>query len=540
MTRVARRWSGLTLVASGLLVGLVALPGDAQQGPTQAELNAASSTATDWLLPNHDYGGQRFVELAQITRQNAPALRPACAYEVGGTRPFHTNPIVYRGVMYLTTSHATIALDAATCQVRWRHDWVAKARENWPQSRGVALKEGKIVRGTLDGYLLAIDAESGRLLWERAAANADIGETFTMPPVIVDDLVIAGPAGNEVPIKGWVGAFRLEDGEQVWRFNTRPRPGEPGAETWAATDVLTGGGAVWTPFSLDTAKGLLYVPVGNPAPDLYTDVRRGDNLYTNSMVVLDVRSGKLVWHYQAVPNDFHDWDLTQASPLFSAEVNGVRRQLVAVVGKDGLLHVLDREARKHLYQVAVTRRENADVPLTTAGVHACPGVLGGVQWNGPAFSPRTNTLYVNSVEWCGVFKKAESLQHVPGRNYMGGRWVPDPIEQARGWLTAIDASTGAIRWRYASRRPMLAAIAATSADLLFTGELDGTFLVLDARDGTVLHRATVPGPMNGGVVTYQAGGRQYVAATSGSATYFWGATSAPATVTLFAVPLPGS
>src|SRR5262249_12421019 len=238
----------------------------------------------------------------------------------------------------------------------------------------------------------------------------------------------------------------------------------------------------------------LYVPGGNRAPDLFTDVRTGDTLYTNPMVVLDARSGRLVWHYQAVPNDFHDWDLTQTSPLFSADVNGARRQLVAVVGKDGLLHVLDRETRTRVYQVAVTRRENVDPPLTTQGVHRCTRVLGGVQWTGPAFSPRTNTLYVNSVEWCGVFKKAETLQHVPGRNYMGGRWIADPIEQGRGWLTAIDASTGAIRWRYASRRPMLAAIAATSADLLFTGELDGTFLVLDARDGTVLHRATLPGP----------------------------------------------
>src|SRR5215470_12978767 len=184
MTRGMTRWPGLALVASMLLVGLVAVPGDAQQGPTQTELNAAAANASDWLLPNHDYGGQRFVELAQITRENAPSLRPACAYEIGGTRPFYTNPIVYRGVMYLTTSHATIALDAATCQVRWRHDWVAKARENWPQSRGIALKEGKIVRGTLDGYLLTLDAESGRLLWERAAGNADIGETFTMSPVI--------------------------------------------------------------------------------------------------------------------------------------------------------------------------------------------------------------------------------------------------------------------------------------------------------------------------------------------------------------------
>jgi alcohol dehydrogenase (cytochrome c) len=523
-----RAWWGALL-----LVALPILPAWAQPGPTQAALNAAASNAEDWLLTNHDYGGQRFVDVTEINRQNAHALRPICLYQAADLRPFHTNPIVYRGVMYLTTPQATIALDAATCRVRWRHFWRPKARENWPQNRGVAVKDGKVVRGTLDGYLLAFHAETGLVLWERAAADASIGETFTMPPVIFEDLVIVGPAGNEVPIDGWVGAFRLETGEPVWRFKTKPAAGEPGAETWGPTEAKTGGGAVWTPFSLDPVLGLVFVPVGNPAPDYYGDVRRGDNLYSNSLVVLDARTGKLAWHYQAVRHDLHDWDLTQVSPLFSADVNGKSRQLVTVVGKDALLHVLDRESREHLYEVAVSRRENVEVPLTADGVYACPGPLGGVQWNGPAFNPRTNMLYVPSVDWCGTFKKAGVLQHVPGQNYMGGSFTFDPAEPGRGWLTAIDASTGSIRWRYESRRPMLAAVTATSADLLFTGELDGDFLVLDARDGTVLYRFNTGGAMNGGIVTYRLGGKQYVAATSGSAARFWRTPLASATLIIF-------
>jgi alcohol dehydrogenase (cytochrome c) len=343
--------------------------------------------------------------------------------------------------------------------------------------------------------------------------------------------VIVGPAGNEVPIDGWVGAFRLETGEPVWRFKTKPAAGEPGAETWGPTEAKTGGGAVWTPFSLDPVLGLVFVPVGNPAPDYYGDVRRGDNLYSNSLVVLDARTGKLAWHYQALRHDLHDWDLTQVSPLFSADVKGQSRRLVTVVGKDALLHVLDRDSREHLYEVAVSRRLNVDVPFTTEGVHACPGPLGGVQWNGPAFNPRTNMLYVPSVDWCGTFRKAQTLQHVPGQNYMGGSFTPDPVEQGRGWLTAIDASTGSIRWRYESSRPMLAAITATSADLLFTG--DGDFLVLDARDGTVLYRFNTGGAMNGGIVTYRLGGKQYIAATSGSATRFWRTPFGSATLIIF-------
>jgi alcohol dehydrogenase (cytochrome c) len=442
--------------------------------------------------------------------------------------------------MYLTTPYATIALDAVTCRVRWRHDWESKARENFSQNRGIAVKSEKVIRGTRDGYLLAPDAETGRLLWERPAADAAKGETFTMPPVIFEDLIVVGPAGNEVPIKGWVGAFKLDSGEAVWRFNTTPGPGDAGADSWGTTDAVTGGGAVWTPFSLDPLQALVFAAVGNPAPDFNGEVRPGANLYTNALVVLDARTGKLMWHYQAVPHDTHDWDLTQVSPLFSADVNGKRRRLVAVVGKDGLLHVLDRESREHLYEVAVTRRQNTELPITQEAVHVCPGALGGVQWNGPAFNPRTNMLYVASVDWCGTFEKSETLVHVMGLSYLGGRWVADSQEQARGWLTAIDASTGTIRWRYESRRPMLAAVTATSADLLFTGELNGDFLVLDARDGTVLYRHNTGGAINGGIVTYQIGGKQYVAVTSGTATRFWGAAVRPATVTIFSIDASGS
>jgi PQQ-dependent dehydrogenase (methanol/ethanol family) len=437
--------SGRGVPAALLLVALTVLPAQAQSGPTQAELKAAASNAADWLHTNHDYGGQRFVDAKDISRDNASSLRPVCRYELGDLYPFQTNPIVSRGVMYVTTPSATIALDAVTCRLRWRHEWELKARANWPQNRGVAVKAGKVVRGTRDGYLFALDAETGQLLWERAAADAARGETFTMPPLIFEDLVIIGPAGNEIPIKGWVGAFKLESGEPVWRFNTVPRPGEPGAESWGPTTAVTGGGAVWTPVSLDPDRGLVFVATGNPAPDFYGDVRAGANLYANSLIVLEARTGTLVWHYQAVPHDLHDWDLTQVSPLFSAEVKGKMRRLVTVVGKNGLLRVLDRESREALYEVAVSRRENVEQPLTPEGVHVCPGPLGGAQWNGPAFNPRTNMLYVASVDWCGLFRKAEELVHLPGRLYMGGTWLPDTPDQARGWLTAIDASTGVIR-----------------------------------------------------------------------------------------------
>ena len=505
--------------------------------PTQAELNAAQNT-TDWLMPNHDYAGQRFVDLKQINRRNAASLQPVAIYQVADASVFHNNPLVYQGALYVATTNSTMALDAATLEVKWRVDRKPKGPDGWPMNRGAALKDGKLVRGTHDGYLLAYDAADGKLLWERPVLDRKKREAgFTMAPLLYEDLILIGPAGSEAGVKGWVGAFRLEDGEQVWRFNTVPDDGEPGAETWKdAAARETGGGGVWAPFSLDAEKGVLYVPVSNPAPDFYTDSRLGANLYTNSILALDARTGKLKWFYQLVPADFHDWDLTQVSPLFETRANGKMRKLVTTAGKDGMLHVLDRETREHLYEVEVTTRKNVDAPLTMEGAYACPGVLGGVQWNGPAYNPGLNMLFVNAADWCGVFKKAKEFRRGESRGFMGGTYTYDPPEKSRGWLTAIDAATGAVRWKYESQRPLLAAVTTTSAELIFTGELTGDFLVLDARDGKALYRFNAGGPINGGIITYAINGRQYVAVNSGNASGFWRAQRGSATVLLFALP----
>ncbi len=509
--------------------------------PSQAELNAAQTNSTDWLLSNHDYSGQRFTDLKQINQHTISSLRPECMYQAGDTKSFHNNPIVYRGVMYITTSLSTIAIDASNCRALWRHDWKPKSIEIHPPNRGVAIKDGRVVRATTDGYLFALDIETGKLVWEKKVIDTSKNEgSFNIAPVIFDDLVLLGLGISEQGVKGWIGAFKLENGDPVWRFNTVPDDNEPGAETWGNAGArVKGGGAVWSPLSVDPEKGLVYVPVANPAPDFYDDIRPGANLYTCSMIVLDIRTGKLKWHYQAVPHDIHDWDTTQVSPLFETSVAGKNRKLVAVAGKDGLLHVLDRETKEHLYETPVTTRLNPNVPLTTAGVRACPGVLGGVQWNGPAFNPRTNMLYVNAVDWCGTFIKAKELRFVEGQLYMGGSYMADPIEKARGRLTAVDASTGKVVWQYESPKPMLAAVTTTSGDLVFTGELTGDFIALDGRTGKVLYRFNTGGPMNGGVVSYSIRGKQYIAVASGSATGFWGVAPGSSTVVVFALPSRG-
>ena len=506
----------------------------AGSGPSQADLMNPDSA--DWLYHTGNFFGTRYSKLRQLDPANVKQLVVACVFQVGSTETFQTGPLVYRGVMYLTTVRQTVAIDAATCRPRWRHTWQPRDYELWPMNRGVALLRGYVVRGTADGYLLGLDARDGKLLWARHVARPDVGETITMPPLAYDDLVVIGPAGGENNIRGWIGAFRLSDGEPVWRFNNVPGPGEPGAETWANPQcVPQGGGAVWSPLALDPAKGELYVAVTNPTPDLAGHLRPGTNLYTNALVALDVHTGRLQWYDQLLPGDTHDWDLTQVSPLFRETVGGRERNLIATTGKAGVLTVLDRDTHERLYEVAITTRLNAGTPVGSRPARVCPGIHGGVEWNGPAYDPHTHLLYVPAVDWCGTYQAGRTARYVPGTQYMGGGYATDSADRARGWLTAVDAPSGTVRWRYRSAKPMVAGVTATAGGLVFTGELTGDFLALDAETGRELYRFYTGAGILGGVVTYAANGEQYVAVASGGGSYNFGREGSP-TVLVFSRP----
>jgi alcohol dehydrogenase (cytochrome c) len=509
----------------------------ATSGPDQATLTRASQS-TDWLFHTHDYSGTRFSPLQDINATTAAQLTPACLFQVGERDNFQTGPIVYNGTMYITTTASTVALDAATCRVKWRHAWQSRETVAFQRNRGVAIKDGRVIRGTPDGYLLALNSETGAPLWARRIGKPADGEIFVMAPVLFEDLVLIGPALSERNVQGWVGAFRAADGTPIWRFNTVPKPGEPGFETWKnPKGIPMGGGAVWTSFALDTETGDLHVAVTNPAPDLPVHLRQGDNLYTNSIVVLDARTGRLRWYRQLVPNDSHDWDLTHATPTFNTVVNGAMRRVVVTTGKDGMLRALDRDTQRVLYETTVTTRENTETPVITTPTRACPGVLGGTEWNGPAYNPGTNMLYVPAVDWCATFTAYEQVRFIPGKGYMGGRTDLDPPDEAQGWLTAIDAASGAVTWKYRSPRPMVAAVTTTAGNIVMTGELTGDFTIFDAKNGAVLYRFNTGGPIGGGIVTYAVGGKQYVAVATGSPSNFWVDRNPGApTIVVFALP----
>ncbi|MGQ0650254.1 MAG: outer membrane protein assembly factor BamB family protein [Gemmatimonadaceae bacterium] len=507
-------------------------------GPRHQDLLDAHSLGRDWLTHTRDYAGSRYSPLTQITSANAAQLRPACVLPVSEPGNFQTGPVVHDGIMYITTLYATMAVDAATCRQKWRHVWRPAAPEIRMVNRGVAIKDGRVIRGTTDGYLVALDRDDGRLLWARRLGDAALGETITMAPLAYDSLVFVGVAASELAVKGWVAAFRLDNGERVWRFNIVPAPGEPGSETWKqGSELPLGGGAVWTPLSLDAASELLFVAAANPAPDFPAELRGGTNLYTNALIALHLRTGKLAWYDQMVPNDAHDWDLTQVSPVYRTNVGGRERNLIATAGKDGMLRVVDRDSKARLFETPVTTISNAGAPVTTSGTHACPGVLGGVEWNGPTYHRTTNLLVVPAVDWCSRFFVAENVRFVPGQTYLGGRVVADSTWQ--GWITAVDASTGAVRWRYRSAAPVVGAVTSTAGGLILGGELTGDFLALDAATGAERYRFKTGGAVGGGIVTYEVAGTQYIAVASGRPSPYWSRVPlGQPTITIFSLPTP--
>jgi alcohol dehydrogenase (cytochrome c) len=482
---------------------------------------AGDPSGGDWVYVDHDLAGTRYSQLKQITTKNVSQLVKACAYTFPDKEPSQTAPIVSRGRMYLTTSHYTVAVDAADCHLIWSSTWTPREHEPANTHRGAAFADGKIIRGTNDGFLLALDAKDGHTLWAKQIADPKEGYFISMPPLIHGDLIYIGPAGAETAARGWVGAFRISDGGQVWRFNIVPDDGEPGADTWGPDPAARrhGGGNLWTPMSFDLQKNLLYVPGGNAAPDLYDDDRPGDNLYTNSLIALDATTGHLNWYRQFVPHDVHDYDLSHVAPVFKTKISGSTRNVIASTGKDGLLRLLDRDSKDLIYSAPFTSRLNVEAPVARTPVRVCPGTLGGEEWNGSSYYAKQNILIVPATDWCAEFSKDATAPDPEKEHthafYFGGQTKFDPWSAARGRLTAFDASTGQEKWRYDAAKPMIAGVTTTAGDLIFTGDLGGNLLALDARSGKVLLRSELGGPAGGGVVTYIARGVQNVAVVSG-------------------------
>jgi PQQ-dependent dehydrogenase (methanol/ethanol family) len=480
----------------------------------------------DWPTYNRDYTGRRFSPLTQITTDNVRHLAPACIFQTGDSGSFQASPVIYRGRLYITTTHSTFAIDAATCTELWRHSYSPPGAEGLPVNRGVALYRGKVLRGTSDGHLLALDAETGKLLWDVWVASAQRGYNINGAVAAFGGKVFVGQGGADRGATGHVYAFDVETGRLVWTFDAVPTGKQPGAESWAKGTEL-GGGSSWTSITVDPKSRQIFVPVGNPGADMDGALRPGDNLYTDSIVALNADTGKLDWYVQQVPHDTHDWDTAAAPALY--EVDG--HNYMAVASKDGWLYIYDRDTRRLIAKSEMDTHLNTDKPLVPGvEMRVCPGTLGGAEWNGPAFDPKTRTLFVNSVDWCGTFKP----QTAPGSTF-GGNMRYDLIDRTSGWTHAFDAVTGAVKWVRHEERPMLAGVTPTAGGLVFTGTASGKFQALNAATGALLYSFNTGGAIAGGISSYAVGGKQYLAVPSGSASrVIWGTSGAP-TLVVFAL-----
>jgi len=540
-------------VAALALTVLVGACGSQDTKNGQEKAAPAAALSGDWPMYGGSLAGDRYSPLAQITSVNVGQIRPVCAFDAPEAVNFQSGIVAVNGVLYFTLFNNTYAVDGVTCQQQWKH---TRAEPNTflMVNRGVAYSDGRLFRGTGDAHVVAINAADGQQLWDVAIGDPKSGESAPLAPIAWDGLVFAGNAGGDnFGVKGRIYALDAASGRVVWRFDTVPDSG-PARATWLKASPANppSGGATWTSYALDETNGILYVPAGNAAPDFARALRPGDNLYTNSLLALDAKTGRLLAYVQPLKGDFHDWDLA-APPALITTRGG--RAFVAQGSKDGYVYNIDRggvalngsgEPRKMVVRskAQVTTRENADVPLAIGReTRFCPGVQGGVEWNGPAYHPGLGLLYVNAIDWCTLVKMqpAAGIKGTPGASWTGAEpadgWLfGRHVEHWAGWITAFDPESGTVAWKVETPKPMVAAITATAGGLVFTGDLDGQILAYDAANGKELWRNATGKAIGGGVISYQAGGVQRIAAATGMNAGTWNIRSGPARIVVYALP----
>ncbi len=494
--------------------------------PTDAQL--ANVQDHEWPMYNRDYRSQRYSPLAQITPANIAGLAPRCIFQTGEVGSFQSSPVLHQGRLYFTTGHKTYAIDAVTCEKVWEHQYIPDGPEGSIVNRGVAVYRGKVFRGTPDAHLIAIDAETGQTLWDVwVASSAKTRARLSAAPAAFDGKVYIGEGGADFGHTGHIYAFEADTGKLVWTFHPVPTGDQPGADTWGKDGQKEGGGSSWTTISVDAAQGRVYAPIGNPGSDLDGSMRRGKNLYTNSIVELDAKTGKLISYVQQVPHDVWDWDTAAAPTLYEA---GGKR-LMSVPSKDGWLYLYNRDNLKLVARSEISTHKNATVKPTTEGVHICPGTMGGAQWFGTAFDPKNTSLFLGTVDWCATFIKQGEQ-----RNPFGGSVAIDPPSQAGGWVRAFDAVTGKQKWGWKTDAPMVAGMTPTAGGVLFTGSMNGAFMGIDAETGKVLYSFNTGGAIAGGISTYAVNGKQYIAVASGNASRTIWSTKGAATLIVFGLP----
>jgi alcohol dehydrogenase (cytochrome c) len=493
------------------------------------DLLNATRSSDQWLTYSGSYTGQRFSALRQINHETINRLRPRWVYQMRSLDPLRSHPIVADGVMFLTgPANEVIALHAGTGELLWVF------RRPIPDnlslccgrsSRGVTVLGKRVFHATIDGRLIALDAANGQPVWDVQVADPAGGYSSTGAPLAVKDKIIVGIAGGDYGARGFVDAYDAETGKRAWRFYTVPGPGEAGHETWENDAWKTGGGATWVTGSFDPELNLIYWGVGNPAPIYDGDYRPGDNLYTCSVIALDLDTGELKWHFQFSPNDTNDWDAAAVPVLADLEYAGKVRKLMLWANRNCFYYVLDRETGRFLQATEYCEQNWNDGfssegrPIrrpntrpTAGGVHTIPSPYGGSNWMSPAYSSRTGLYYVPHLRLNRIVRQSDE-EFSPGRQFSGGdvRNVPGPEGST---VSALDAVTGKVVWKKDFEDYGATGILVTAGDLVFVASDSGVFFALDSRTGEEIWEMRLGGRMAMGPITYLHEGRQQLALIS--------------------------
>jgi alcohol dehydrogenase (cytochrome c) len=503
---------------------------------SDSELARGSANTAGVLNYGMGYDLQRYSPLKQINARNVHKLAPVWNYSLDDNRSEESQPLVYKGVLYITTHAMTAAVDVKTGNQLW------KTKLEYPPdvprvvccgiiNRGAAIYDGKLFRTTLDANVIALDASSGKELWRQKAADYKVGFTMTMTPLVADGVVITGISGAEFGTRDFIDGWDPDTGKHLWRTYTIPEPNEPGGNTWPGDTWKYGGGSTWITGSYDPELKTVYWGVGNPGP-FNAAVRPGDNLYTCSVLALDPKTGKIKWHFQFSPNNPFDYDAVAEMVLATRMVDGKPTKVILNANRNGFFYVLDRTNGKLIAAnpyIKVNWASGVDKatgrPIETevtakarAGekVTIFPSILGGKNWMPMSYDPQTGLAYANTLAFGGHYK-AVPAEYKAGEWYVGmdlsdlWEWGNGP----RGHLKAIDPMTGKSKWEVPSDIPRFSGVLSTAGGVVFTGRLTGEFEAFDAKSGKKLWQFKMGSGVEGQPVTWEQDGVQYVAITSG-------------------------
>ncbi len=509
---------------------------------TQPMLNAAAGDPKNWIHSNGSYEQTRYYAGSQINTGNVAKMKPAFVFQTAVLESMETAPIVVNGVMFLTTSFNHVyAIDAVTGEEFWHYKHKMGPITTFccgPNNRGVAIEGDRLFMGTLDAKIVALDAKTGKLLWETQIADPEKGYSETMAPAVIDGKVLIGTNGGEYGVRGFIKAFSATDGKLLWTFYSIPEKGHEGV--WAVNDATgrnmkrdiaaekkmladkggdfyqTLGGGVWMAPAVDIKTRTVFFLVGNPSPDLYGAIRPGDNLYTNSMVAIDLDKGTYKWHYQYIAHDV--WDLDAVSPAILTQAKDKSGKMVDVVihgGKTGHVYVHERNTGKLIrFSEAMIPQENMWVLPTKQGARMLPGANGGVEWSPMAINPKTRMAYVANLHQPMTYH-VEETPYPGGKLWLGGAFKTIPGEAQWGRLVAVNLDTGKVAWGVKTPQPLIGGVLATAGDLVFNGEANGWFKAFNAQTGKELWKYNCGAGVNAPPVSYMVNGKQYVAVAAG-------------------------